>query len=215
MIQNWLFWSRMGKEAQGGYPCSPGMTKLLFPMIGPQKGFFTPEKMIENDVKPIFRRISMKSLFSIIRGGVLVTLCLARLYQSSNQIATPVPVASSQVAQFKQNPGITQGIPLLVPHTLHTATRLLNGRILVVGGYSGNDMSLTEVDLFDPMHSSIRSVASLHTPRQSHSATLLRDGRVLVVGGYNPQQTWLADAEVYDPLQDTWTVVSPLYSHGT
>src|SRR5262245_20786077 len=58
---------------------------------------------------------------------------------------------------------ITQGIPLSVPHTLHTATRLLNGTILVVGGFAGQNMSLTEVDLFDPMHNSIRSVASLHT----------------------------------------------------
>jgi N-acetylneuraminic acid mutarotase len=85
----------------------------------------------------------------------------------------------------------------------------------VVGGYVGANVSLTEVDLFDPMHNSIRPVAPLHTPRHGHSATLLRDGRVLVVGGYNPQQGWLADAEVYDPLTDTWTVVRPLYSHGT
>jgi N-acetylneuraminic acid mutarotase len=91
----------------------------------------------------------------------------------------------------------------------------LNGRILLVGGYSGEGVSLTEVDLFDPMNGSITSVAPLHTPRHDHSATLLRDGRVLVVGGYNPQQQWLSDAEVYDPLKDIWTVVSPLYSHGT
>lgn len=109
---------------------------------------------------------------------------------------------------------ITPGIPLSVPHARHTATRLLNGRILVVGGYTGENVSLVAVDLFDPITGSITSVAPLHTPRHDHSATLLRDGRVLVVGGYNPQQQWLTDAEVYDPFNNTWTVVSPLYSHG-
>ena len=119
---------------------------------------------------------------------------------------------------FSQTPitvEVTPGIPLSVPHTLHTASRLLNGRILLVGGYSGANVSLVEVDLYDPMTGSITSVAPLHTPRHGHSATLLRDGRVLVVGGYNPQQQWLTDAEVYDPSRDKWTVVPPLYSHGT
>ena len=149
----------------------------------------------------------MKFLFSIIVGSLLVTLLVSR-YERPNDTATPF-------AQSRLNVEITHGITLPVPHARHTATRLLNGRILLVGGFSGEGVSLAEVDLFDPMTGSLTSVASLHTPRHDHSATLLRDGRVLVVGGYNPQQQWLSDAEVYDPLKDTWTVVPPLYSHGT
>ena len=159
----------------------------------------------------------MKSLFSIIFGSVLITLWLAYLYQNPNTVAvlTPALGPPAQAIQFKLTFGITQGINLPVPHVRHTATRLLNGRILVVGGYAGENMSLTEVDLFDPMNGSITSAAPLHIPRHDHSATLLRDGRVLVVGGYNPQQQWLTDAEVYDPFKNTWTVVPPHYSHGT
>jgi N-acetylneuraminic acid mutarotase len=123
-------------------------------------------------------------------------------------------VASAALSRPSITVEVTHGITLPVPHTRHTATRLLNGRILLVGGYSGANMSLVEVDLFNPMTGSITPVAPLHTPRHDHSATLLRDGRVLVVGGYNPQQQWLTDAEVYDPLKDTWAVVPPLYSHG-
>jgi DNA-binding CsgD family transcriptional regulator/N-acetylneuraminic acid mutarotase len=171
----------------------------------------------ENDVKPIFRRIPMKSLFSIIFGSVLVTLWLAHLYQEPKTLATPAPQqpAAPQVTQFKLSSGITQGITFQVPHARHTLTRLTNGKILMVGGFSGENVSLVEVDLFDPITGSLTPVAPLHTPRHDHSATLLRDGRVLVVGGYNPQQQWLTDAEVYDPFTDTWTVVPPLYSHGT
>jgi len=160
----------------------------------------------DNVDKPISRRLTMKSLFSIIVSSLLVTLLVSR-YERPNDTATPS-------AQSNLSVEITQGITLPVPHTRHTATRLLNGRILLVGGYSGADVSLVEVDLFNPMTGEISPAAPLHTPRHDHSATLLRDGRVLVVGGYNPQQQWLTDAEVYDPLKDTWTVVLPLYSHG-
>lgn len=52
-------------------------------------------------------------------------------------------------------------------------------------------------------------------PRHDHSATLLPDGRVLVVGGYTLPQQWLSDAEIYDPTSNTWTVLPPLYKHGT
>jgi N-acetylneuraminic acid mutarotase len=167
----------------------------------------TGSEFNENDIKSIFRRISMKSLFSIIVSSLLVTLVFSHMYKSPNGTAT-LP------SQSRLRVEITQGITLPVPHTRHTVTRLLNGRILLVGGYSGESGSLAEVDLFDPMNGSIIPVATLHTARHDHSATLLRDARVLVVGGYNPQQGWLADAEVYDPFTDTWTVVPPLYSHG-
>jgi len=149
----------------------------------------------------------MKSLFCIIVSSLFVTLAFSHMYKSPNSTAT-FP------SQSKLSVEITQGITLPVPHTRHTVTRLLNGRILLVGGYSGESGSLVEVDLFDPMNGSIILVAPLHTPRHDHTATLLRDGRVLVVGGYNPQQQWLTDAEVYDPLKDTWIVIPPLYSHG-
>lgn len=149
----------------------------------------------------------MKSLFSLIVCSLLITVVSSLIYKS--------PIGSAMLSsQPKLSSTIAPGITLPVPRARHTATRLLNGRILLVGGFSGEDVSLTDVDLFNPMDGSITPVASLHTPRHDHTATLLRDGRVLVVGGYNPQQQWLTDAEVYDPFNDTWTVVPPLYSHG-
>ncbi len=109
---------------------------------------------------------------------------------------------------------VTPGIMLQTPRALHTATRLLNGKILIVGGTQASDAHLSSVELFDPIAGTSSPVASLHTPRHGHTATLLPDGRVLVVGGYTLPQQWLADAEVYDPVADTWTVVSPHHSHG-
>jgi phage baseplate assembly protein gpV len=96
----------------------------------------------------------------------------------------------------------------------HTATRLTDGRILLVGGSKAVDDFLADVDIFDPITGQTSRAASLHRPRHAHSATLLPDGRVLVIGGYSLPWQWLDDAEVYDPAADTWTVVSPLHSHG-
>ena len=109
---------------------------------------------------------------------------------------------------------ITLGPPLGIPRTLHTATRLNDGRVLLAGGSNGGDEQYAVVDLLDPTSGQISPAAPLRTPRHDHSATLLPDNRVLVVGGYNARQQWLADAEIYDPSTNTWSVVPPGESHG-
>ena len=109
---------------------------------------------------------------------------------------------------------VTPGVALRTSRSWHTATRLTDGRILLVGGSGAPDQYLADVELYDPAIGQTSPVAPLHTPRHDHSATLLPDGRVLVVGGYSLPQQWLRDAEVYDPATDTWTVVPPRYSHG-
>ena len=110
--------------------------------------------------------------------------------------------------------GIAQGPLLGIPRTWHTATRLNDGRFLLVGGSNGMDGHYALVEIYDPANGLLTPAASLHTPRSGHSATLLQDNRVLIVGGYNYQQQWLQDTEVYDPSTDTWTVVPPIYPHG-
>ena len=109
---------------------------------------------------------------------------------------------------------IEPGINFLSPRTLHTVTRLSDGKILIVGGSQAPDQHLASTEIFDPATGSISWAAPLHTARHGHTATLLIDGRVLVVGGYSLPEQWLDDAEVYDPSSNTWTVTPPIYSHG-
>jgi N-acetylneuraminic acid mutarotase len=109
---------------------------------------------------------------------------------------------------------ISQGISLGVPRTLHSATRLRDGRILLVGGSDGMNNQYSIAEIFNPRTGLLTPAAALHSPRHDHSATLLKDNRVLVVGGYNSQQQWLNDAELYDPETNTWKIVPPIYSHG-
>ncbi len=109
---------------------------------------------------------------------------------------------------------VSQGISLSIPRTLHTATQLNDGRILLVGGSDGMNRQYSLVEVFDPRNDLLTELAPLHTPRHDHSAVLLKDNRVLVVGGYNSQQQWIGDAEIYDPFTDTWKITPPLFPHG-
>lgn len=144
------------------------------------------------------------------------TVEISRIVRETVQVTRIVrqTVVVTPISPPKLTVDVRQGVALRVSRALHTATRLSDDRILLVGGSQGPDEFLAEAEIFDPRTGLTSWTASLHTPRHGHTATLLQDGRVLVVGGYNLPRQWLDDAEVYDPSSDTWTVVAPLYSHG-
>ena len=63
---------------------------------------------------------------------------------------------------------------------LHTATRLLDGRVLVVGGRGiDGTVELDSVELYDPKTNRWQVGPKLEGGRSGHTATLLTDGRVL------------------------------------
>ena len=101
----------------------------------------------------------------------------------------PGPTAGAQ--------SIRQVATLRTARAAHTATTLLSGQVLVVGGMENGGQSLSSVELFDPSNNSVQEFGSLAEPRTSHTATLLGDGRVLVAGGYNGE--YLASLEVFEP----------------
>ncbi|MGH9282089.1 MAG: Kelch repeat-containing protein, partial [Acidimicrobiales bacterium] len=94
----------------------------------------------------------------------------------------------------------------------HTATRLRDGRVLVLGGLAPGDYTkaaLTTAEIYEPAAGRWTSVAPMPSPRQYHRATLLADGRVLATGGYLEGKLPTA-VEIFDPATGAWSPTSPM-----
>ena len=103
----------------------------------------------------------------------------------------------------------------------HTATLLLNGKILVAGGggfpCSGGGCYSTvnsTAELYDPSTATWSYTGSLRR-RTGHSATLLGNGQVLVAGGVNygydiGKFSYVTTAELYNPETGRWRLTGGL-----
>src|SRR4030095_8724522 len=83
----------------------------------------------------------------------------------------------------------------------HSATLLLDGKVLVVGGQPLVQAATSE--LYNPVTGSWSNSGPLHAGRISNTATLLQDGRVVVTGGQSASQL-LGSTEIYDPSSGRW-----------
>ena len=101
---------------------------------------------------------------------------------------------------------------LATGRTLHTATLLADGRVLVTGGQAlGTQQSLRSTEVYNPANGVWTATGNLIAGRSNHVAIRLQNGRVLVVGGVSVEtQTRLASAEIYDPSTGTWTATGNL-----
>jgi hypothetical protein len=94
--------------------------------------------------------------------------------------------------------------PMVTPRASHAAIGLPDGRVLVIGGWTGRGAT-ARVEIYDPASNQWTFVHDMIEPRMSPIANPLADGRVLVVGGEVRTGTALASAEIFDPTTSTFS----------
>lgn len=104
----------------------------------------------------------------------------------------------------------------------HTLTRLDDGRILAVGGFTVDTEVLRHVyretrvtgacEIYDPAEGRWMSTAGLDVPRGGHAAVRLGTGEILVTGGRTHAGKNTDTCELYDPRTNTWTTAARLPS---
>lgn len=100
--------------------------------------------------------------------------------------------------------------PMVVPAYGHSAARLPNGDVLVVGGWSSTDASaraIATAQLYDPRSNTWSATSPMGTARADARLLLLRDGRALVVGGLSASYGALASVEAYDSATTAWSTL--------
>ncbi len=113
----------------------------------------------------------------------------------------------------------SQGPQLPIPLQSHSANKLANGAVLLVGGYDGSKVR-DEVYLFQPNSQRFIKLGKLSSPRMSHSSAVLPNGNLLVIGGYSKDMQVLDSAEIFDLRTLTSQIVTatmsvPRLSHSS
>ncbi len=94
-----------------------------------------------------------------------------------------VGIVNTETAETTALSMVTSFGTLSTPRSYLTATELDDGRVLVIGGYSGGGSALATTEIWNPVTRTIASGPSLNVARAKHSAVLLGSGDVAVFGG--------------------------------
>ncbi len=156
-------------------------------------------------------------LTMLVVAAVILTGCAGSTASSSRSSAAAASQPGSGPGTGSA-PGSTSGADPLtalprmtVPRATQTATKLDDGRILIVGGFgTDTDGDPGSTEFFDPTSRRFEAGPRLTSPRYGHSATRLADGRVLIAGGFGPSGKVLNSAEIFDPTADTFTATGRL-----
>ena len=136
----------------------------------------------------------------------------------------PIEILATAQIYHPDSNSWTEASPMHVPRSTHSATRLQDGRVLVVGGTTlapGSPLpaaQLEQAEVYDPKRDSWSFAGTGLPALSAQAATLMPTGSVLVTGGSTEMGFATTGAEVFDPATNrwqpsTWPMATPRYGH--
>ena len=149
----------------------------------------------------------MTKIWLLVAAIVLVAACQSGSEPPATRAPSPSPVTVGR--------WLPTAAPMNVARAYFTATRLLDGRVLIAGGVSDLTVAGTataSTEIYDPSTRQFTAAANMSVGRAGHTATLLGDGTVLVAGGYSQLgEPSHPSAETYDPKTARWSPAPPMH----
>ena len=110
---------------------------------------------------------------------------------------------------WSPRPGI-----LKAPRTAHTATKLADGTVVMIGGIDYSNSPTAKVEQYDPITGNWSLLANLKNNIELHTTTLLKDGTLLVAGGVDGTGSFLDSTEIYNVSSGGSTTAGPSLALG-
>ena len=101
--------------------------------------------------------------------------------------------------------------PMSTARVRATATTLLDGHVLVVGGNDGTD-DLSSAEIFESATDSFFSTGAMQVARSGHVAVLLPNNNQVLIAGGMSEGTAVASAELYADWRDGFSAATPMSS---
>jgi N-acetylneuraminic acid mutarotase len=175
---------------------------------------FDPKKSRWSACAPLKVARSHHAATALLDGKLLVTGGTTHMSVDGN--SRFVALSSAELYDPKTN-SWTVLAPMNDARNGHTATLLLDGTVLVVGGAREQRVHLTSVERFDPKTNTWTREEPLDVARWLHSAVRNSEGDVIVVGGRsNAAQNGVGpgvsipDVERFDVKNGEWKTLPPM-----
>ena len=195
--------------------------------VGQSAEIFDPGTGLFTNVTPMNTGRNFHNALALSNGTVMVMGGTAPNLGTTSSTEIFDPTANAGMGSWTT-------VGSLNGRSLSVATRLLDGKVIVVGGqngWQGNDTTTVpatsqaisrSTQIYDPATGNWTQSGLLATARHTHAMVVLPNGKVLVSGGTGPQtiggSTTLASAELFDPSTNTWssagTMTVPRKEHG-